>query len=430
MLKSLGNSAYSYTFTDISSGFFNKAEHIFTDSGASGEISFKTLDVEKDITEQGFIEHSYDLIVASLVLHATQDLEATMRNVRRLLRPGGFLVLLEITNNTQTRFGFIFGSLSGWWRSIDGRLHSPCVDVSRWQEILSTTGFSGVDTVASSDNPLAYPFSVIVSQAVTEDIVLLREPLRVLSHPSSDLTILGDFSLQTSVANKLEKILAPYYSHVNTIPVMPIGDSACKSQDIIVDTQALNSVLQHDIKSYISSLGRLFASTSVKKILWITNKHASGDACTGLSIGIAKSLQLQHQHIVLLCLDIEVIDDSTVAIAAIEALNLKENRTQQQSDGRLWSREYDVQVVQGQKLIPRLVPDVTRADRHRPRSRLFRPDFIYWIVGLTPEYTISICEWMIENGAKFILVLSSQKCEESQIERLRSNAALIECYDM
>src|SRR5438045_693306 len=36
---------------------------------------------------QGFTEHSYDMIFASFVIHATKKLEHTMRNVRRLLKP-------------------------------------------------------------------------------------------------------------------------------------------------------------------------------------------------------------------------------------------------------------------------------------------------------------------------------------------------------
>jgi hybrid polyketide synthase / nonribosomal peptide synthetase ACE1 len=38
---------------------------------------FKTLDIEKDIFEQGYEEHSYDLIIGSMVLHATNNLQKT-----------------------------------------------------------------------------------------------------------------------------------------------------------------------------------------------------------------------------------------------------------------------------------------------------------------------------------------------------------------
>lgn len=105
-LKELGQSFSTYTFTDISSGFFEKASQVF--SSYSSRMSFKMLDIEKDIEEQGFASGSYDLIIASLVLHATKNLEQTLRNVRRLLKPGGYLLLLEITDNDQMRFGLIF----------------------------------------------------------------------------------------------------------------------------------------------------------------------------------------------------------------------------------------------------------------------------------------------------------------------------------
>lgn len=53
----------SYTFTDISAGFFEKARSKFA---GWERMEFKTLDIEKDPYEQGFSE-KYDLIVASNV---------------------------------------------------------------------------------------------------------------------------------------------------------------------------------------------------------------------------------------------------------------------------------------------------------------------------------------------------------------------------
>ena len=93
-------------------------------------MTFNTLDIEKDVAKQGFAEQSFDVVIASLVLHATNNLEATMRNVRKLLKPGGYLLMLEITDNDPMRFGFIFGGLPGWWLGQnDGRMLSPCVSI-------------------------------------------------------------------------------------------------------------------------------------------------------------------------------------------------------------------------------------------------------------------------------------------------------------
>jgi methylase of polypeptide subunit release factors len=59
-----GPNAYqSHTFTDISAGFFDKAKKKFAEWD---RIEFKTLDMEKDVSEQGFTE-KYDLVVAANV---------------------------------------------------------------------------------------------------------------------------------------------------------------------------------------------------------------------------------------------------------------------------------------------------------------------------------------------------------------------------
>ncbi|CCF47710.1 hypothetical protein CH063_15988, partial [Colletotrichum higginsianum] len=45
-------------------------------------INFKKLDIETDPVEQSFEAGSYDLIIACQVLHATKNMETTMRASR------------------------------------------------------------------------------------------------------------------------------------------------------------------------------------------------------------------------------------------------------------------------------------------------------------------------------------------------------------
>lgn len=58
----------AYTYTDISSGFFERARDKF--GRWAGQMDFKTLDISRDPAEQGFAAGEYDLILASIVLHA------------------------------------------------------------------------------------------------------------------------------------------------------------------------------------------------------------------------------------------------------------------------------------------------------------------------------------------------------------------------
>lgn len=110
-LKSNGGHLFQhYTFTDISSGFFPKAEDTFADW--KGLMTFRILNIEGTPEKQGFIPGDYDLIIAANVLHATTYIERSMKNVRSLLKPGGRLHLLESTRPAVHR-SFIFGTLPG-----------------------------------------------------------------------------------------------------------------------------------------------------------------------------------------------------------------------------------------------------------------------------------------------------------------------------
>jgi hypothetical protein len=54
-----------YTYTDISPSFFEAAQSLFADF--PDRVTFKTLDIEKDPTHQGFEEEAYDLVIADNV---------------------------------------------------------------------------------------------------------------------------------------------------------------------------------------------------------------------------------------------------------------------------------------------------------------------------------------------------------------------------
>jgi SAM-dependent methyltransferase len=84
----------SYDVTDITSGFFDKVQR---KAEAWGNlVRYKKLDIEKDPEDQGFEIEQYDLIISANVLHATTNMRRTMTNVRRLLKPGGCLLLVEL----------------------------------------------------------------------------------------------------------------------------------------------------------------------------------------------------------------------------------------------------------------------------------------------------------------------------------------------
>jgi len=112
ILQETKQSFLSYTFTDLSSGFFSSAETLFRD--VSVPMIFKTLNINVDPAQQGFEDHSYDVVIASLVLHTTSSLRRTLKNIWQLLKAGGYLVVLELLKDLPVRYTAMFGCFSGW----------------------------------------------------------------------------------------------------------------------------------------------------------------------------------------------------------------------------------------------------------------------------------------------------------------------------
>lgn len=156
-----------YDFTDISAGFFGTAQQRFAAWG--DKIDYKKLDIESSPVEQGFTAGSYDLIVAALVLHATKNLRSTLANVRKLLKPGGKLFLIENTQDTLD-LQLIFGTLPGWWLSEEPeRKMSPNAGLGDWEKALKDTGFAGIDfEIGDCEETAQQSTSIIVATAQSQ----------------------------------------------------------------------------------------------------------------------------------------------------------------------------------------------------------------------------------------------------------------------
>ncbi|OJJ75778.1 hypothetical protein ASPBRDRAFT_38078 [Aspergillus brasiliensis CBS 101740] len=178
-----------YDYTDISPGFFPDAQQRFAQY--SPVVRFRTCDISVDPVAQGFEAGSYDLVLASHVLHATDRLDESLQHVRRLLKPGGKFLLFEITEPDSLQIGFAFGLLKGWWSPLDHEersAHSPCLSAVRWDERLRQNGFSGVEVeVPGQSIPECQYLSVMVSSAVgsgceqqqQQQQIVIRDPMIV-----------------------------------------------------------------------------------------------------------------------------------------------------------------------------------------------------------------------------------------------------------
>lgn len=96
-LRALGSDFAWYDFTDVSPSFFDSAQE--EQKQWSDRMGYLRFDMEEDPATQGFDLESYDLVIAANVFHATSNIERTMKNVRKLLRPGGKILIGELTTH-------------------------------------------------------------------------------------------------------------------------------------------------------------------------------------------------------------------------------------------------------------------------------------------------------------------------------------------
>jgi acyl transferase domain-containing protein/phospholipid N-methyltransferase/acyl carrier protein len=152
-----------YVYTDVSNAFNNFGAQRF---GGYPFIEYQVLDIEKDPESQGFAPYSFDVVIASNVLHATKDMRVTLANAKRLLAPDGLLIVMEFTRASRV-LDLIFGLLKDWWRFEDSALRGQHPWLSRpgWEALLLDSGFAEVSSL-SDFRESGEPFqSVIVARA-------------------------------------------------------------------------------------------------------------------------------------------------------------------------------------------------------------------------------------------------------------------------
>ncbi|OGM48141.1 hypothetical protein ABOM_002899 [Aspergillus bombycis] len=376
VLRAVQNSFKHYTFTDISSGFFEKGAEKF--SNYRHKMTFKVCDIEKDPVDQGFDEGAYDVIVAANVLHATRCLADTMRNVRRLLKPGGFLVLMEITGDL-LRLGFIMGTLPGWWLGPqvgdEGRQWAPGISPVQWDDLLLRTGFSGVDQfVPDHEESHKHYLSTLVSQAVDAQFDVLRSPLsdlKLVPALPHKLLILGGQTLTVArLVRGLKRMLAAWDATIETVPSLDLLTLGPDERVSIISLIELDQPLFASDLTAVR-LERLQAILDVSEtVLWATTGCRGSNPISNMFVGIARALRTERSDINLQLLDIAKPSAANTVVLAEGFLRLALMKQEHYVDkDMLWSTEAELALDRETLLIPRLIPDKARNERYNASRR-------------------------------------------------------------
>jgi hypothetical protein len=363
------------SYTDISAGFLEGAASTF--SQHKDRMIFKTFDVERDPKEQGYAEGTFDLIVAFLILHATSNINRCLSHIRRLLKPGGFLVVAEGRDAWDgfAKAGFIWGTLPGWWLRDDARhTLSPHLSPKEWNGILRSTGFSGVDTSLPTEFQQVLSMFCFVSQAVNSDVKLLRQPLIASSPrkpPIEKLVLVGGQTTRTSsLVEGLRSIfttndLASEVYHFRTL--LDVDYDVVDGHSTVISLTEVDKPVFKDMgPEAFMSLKAMF--TTGKTLLWVTSGRLEDEPFSNMTVGFGNVAANETPDLCLQQLDIA--NPAGTKPEVIAEILLRFYRTVGKASTFLWTVEPQIVLdKEGQELLPRLRPIPELNDRYNSARR-------------------------------------------------------------
>ncbi|ENH70099.1 Lovastatin nonaketide synthase [Fusarium oxysporum f. sp. cubense race 1] len=531
VLNAIGDTYGRYTYTDISAGFFEAAKTRF--HAHSKHLEYKVLDIENDPTGQGIPEGSQDVVLAANVLHATRNLNETMTNVRKLLKPGGYLIMVEVTGY-YLQMMFLMGGLPGWWLGVDeGRARGPGIGLTEWDEILRDSGFTGADKyVTDLPDSLKHVCSVLVSQAADERVTMLQEPLSFLDEIPLEqrLLIIGGKTLPISrIVKSIQRLASRVADQVTVVDsIDSLSDKHLSSETSVICLTELEKPIFSTpmTSSRLSNLQSLFSHSS--HVLWLTADafavaeaepaHEQTDLMVGMALNLTASLILSSilsaapstgdgnvliygastdiqsaltaqasrklvfasseahsdsifihprasirtiQHVlprgISHFVDLSKKTDDKIKqhlSHLFETIDFKPSHALASNTSQLLETAYHFSrqshlsspttavSVQDITSLPAL--DLTRTTidwtNRQPVSVTIRPisgqglfsnDKTYLMVGLVSDFGRSLCRWMVENGAKYIVITSRRaQVDQLWLQEMEDLGAIVRVYPM
>ncbi|KAE8154018.1 hypothetical protein BDV25DRAFT_168001 [Aspergillus avenaceus] len=377
-LGRIGHTYSSYTYTDISSGFFERAAGEKFQAHAHKMI-FKTLNIENDPASQGFSTNSYDVIIASNVLHATKSLKETLQHTRSLLKPGGYLILLEVIRTDVMRHGLVMGGLPGWWiGEQDGRYGGPSITLEEWDAVLRETGFGGIETNSPMPDPVVVPGSVMVAQAQNTQFDSLCAPLKLNNESGQGtLVIIGGISaIASQLEAQLRAFLIPHFAdiiHVDHLDGITEESELPNGCHILSLTEAESNLFDGMDGSRWQKLQRMLGSAA--SVLWLLKGSRAANPHAGTTLGLFRTLFYELPGTLLQTLDVgaqtEALTDNCTTIAEL-MLQLRAMSMMVRTgelDKFLWSFEPELILENGKLHTVRVRPHDEQNRRYNSAKR-------------------------------------------------------------
>ncbi|KAG5764440.1 hypothetical protein H9Q72_007485 [Fusarium xylarioides] len=337
LISAAGNRRYtSYTVTNT----LEPSDH-------DSKLIFKLLDIDKDPVQQGFVEASYDLVIATSS-YSTKVSPETVINARKLLRPGGFLILVALTSD-YLPVRFVQSLLPRSWLEKDDS-QPQIVKVSDCDDLLKTNGFSGVDVIYTQ-----HCCSVMLSQAVDDAVLAVRDPITATQKIDTEVLLVLDPSPGTIVENLASQLEDKLASYTTVRRVSGLENINVPPEAIILNLCDLDTPVFHQMsESRFKGLQEIMRQASV--LLWVTQGARSGAKPENtMVLGWGRSARLERSTMKLQVLDIEQ-GSQTVDPDIISKLLLNLCSNSSENQDILFTLEPELMLRGNALYIPRIWP--------------------------------------------------------------------------
>ncbi|KAI0839672.1 putative polyketide synthase [Hypoxylon sp. FL0890] len=373
ILNAVGDSFGSYTYTDLTSDNFDYAQEVFKEQAE--KFIYQEFNIEEEAPAQGIIEGGYDLVIASKGLHSTAELEKTLTNVRKLLKPGGNLLLLEFTDTNPVAPSYLFGTQAEWWvGESDGRVQTPLLPQQGWDALMRKTGFAGIDNATPETNWFGVPLSIMLSQAVDTQMKLIRQPLAAesdLIRLPKLLIVSGESEFSAKVQADTLAALEPYTSEVQIVDrfdKLQESDFEPK-QLVLVFTELDESVFHPFTEAKWTSIQTL--TEKALNVLWLTHGAGVYNAFSNMMVGVGRCMVHEKPDLRMQFVDFADRAKTDSKYVAETLLRMHVASTWKSFATPYvpsWVMEREIRVIEGQPTIPRCLP-CTRLDARYNSSR-------------------------------------------------------------
>lgn len=374
ILGVIGDAYGQYTCTASSENIVERLKDSIIPA-TSENLSFKVFDVQADIASQGFEAGSYDVVIVTDVLRGSLDLSSTMQNLRSLVRPGGFLIAIELTGSSLMPTA-IMGGLETWWTGVSDRtVGSPVISTGEWDKILERHGFSGIDyTLHDHDHADIHGFSVFASQAMDDRLSVLRDPLNSIDMITQSAVVLigGETSNVSRLVRQAERMVRGWATEIQTyssfgqvdLSQIPPGASVIYFGDLdkpLFSSPPSPKELEH--------LNGVLAIS--RHVLWVTSNRLVESPYSNIMVGIGRGLRRELPDTKMHYLDFDGDEPWNIQTVMTQFLRLIFSSAPGTTDGLLWFEETEIVVKNSQLLAPRVLADHISNEVYNAKRRRF-----------------------------------------------------------